>query len=194
MKLTKKQKEIIKEVHDHVRKECIGFAEDDVFKNHVLGVRDFAVRLAKEYNADLFSVIIASYMHDLYFIKTRDHSVHEIQGSEYARHFLEKYNLPSQETDKIANCILNHRGSKNNLRNSIEEKIVACADAMDHIDRFLPMFYRISKRMSYKEAVEWITGKIERSWKKVSLKKAREMIRPKYMAAKIVFEGSDKYF
>ena len=189
MALTKNQKSIIKDLHNYVKKECIGFSDDDVFKNHVLGVKNYAVSLAKAYRADEFIVTIASYLHDLYYIQTHNHEIHEIKGSEIANKLLKKYHINENEIELISKCILHHRGSKESKRESIEEKIVACADAMDHINRFQHMFYRASQKWSYEEAVKWMKAKIERGWKKLELKKAKEMVKDKYAAAMLSFSA-----
>jgi uncharacterized protein len=187
MALNKQQKAIIEEVHEFVKKESIGFSEDDLFKNHVLGVKDYAVKLAKIYNANVFVVIIAAYLHDLYYLQTKNHDIHEIEGAKFAKKFLKKFNLPDDEIELISKCILNHRGSKKRKRNSIEEKIISCADAMDHINRFQHMFYRGSKKMNYEDSIRWMRSKLKRGWDKTELSKAREIIKPKYQIAKIVF-------
>ena len=187
-RLTKKQEEIIAQIHKFVKKECIGFASDDVFKNHILEVKNFAEKLAKAYDANTFVVIIAAYLHDIYYIQTRDHSIHEIKGSEFSKKYLKKFYIPEKDIELIAKCILNHRGSKKRKRDSIEEKIIACADAMDHLNRFEHMFYRRSQDMEYEDAMEWMRGKMSRGWNKLELKKAKDMIRPRYEAAKIAFD------
>ncbi|MBI5884822.1 HD domain-containing protein, partial [archaeon] len=156
MALTKKQKQIIKEVHNFVKKECEGFAEDDVFSNHVLGVKNHAVYLAKYYKANEFIAIIAAYLHDIHYIQTENHGIHEIEGGKFAKTYLKKLGLPDKEIGLIAKCILHHRGSRKRRRVSIEEKIIASADAMDHVSRFQHMFYWQSKTMGYHQAMLWM--------------------------------------
>ncbi|MFP4567619.1 MAG: HD domain-containing protein [Candidatus Woesearchaeota archaeon] len=187
MTLTKKQKEIILEIHNFVKNESIGFAEDDVFENHILGVKNHAVKLAKIYNANLFVVIISAYLHDIYYIQTKNHDIHEIEGAKFSKKLLSKYNLPEEEINLIYECMLNHRGSKKQKRNSIEEKIISCADAMDHISRFPHMFYRKCKTMTYEDAMLWMRDKITRGWNKIELAEAKPFVEKKYAAAKIIF-------
>lgn len=187
MGLNSRQKAIARKVHAYVRKVCHGFAEDDVFKNHILGVRDFSIQLAREYRANLFVVTLSAYLHDIHYIQTKNHDIHEIEGSKFAREYLKQYGLSERETAHIASCILYHRGSKESPRRTIEEKIIASADAMDHISRFQEMFYRVSKERDYKEAVKWMSEKIKRGWNKIELKKGREIVKEKYLAAKIAF-------
>jgi putative nucleotidyltransferase with HDIG domain len=190
--LTEKQKKIIGKIHNYVKKECIGFVGDklfkggdNVFKNHILEVKNYSASLAKQYKADEFVVIVAAYLHDISYIQTRNHENHEIKGSEFARKFLKNYNISEKEINLISKCIQRHRGSKEEKRESIEEKIVACADAMDHINRFQDMFYRVGQNNSYEDTVKWVKSKMERGWKKLELKKARQIVKKKYDAAMI---------
>ncbi len=190
MELTKKQKEIVSKVHTYVGRECEGFSElDNVFEKHILNVVKFAKQLSQLYESNTFVVILAAYLHDLYYIQTRNHDIHEIEGSKLVKKYLEEFEITEEELNLISLCVLNHRGSKKNKRNSIEEKIVSCADAMDHIDRSVEMFFRTVKgRDTYEEAFSWTSKKLKRSWEKIELEKAREIVMKKYDAAKILFE------
>ncbi|MCK5625070.1 HD domain-containing protein [Candidatus Pacearchaeota archaeon] len=190
MNLTKKQKEIISKVHDYVKEKCEGFSElDNVFEKHVSNVVRFSQKLSSIYGANTFVVVLAAYLHDLYYIQTKNHNIHEIEGSKFAKKYLIQFEISEKEINLISLCILNHRGSKKNKRESIEEKIVSCADAMDHINRSIEMFFRtIHGRETYEEAFSWIRKKLKRSWEKIELEKAREIVRKKYEAAKILFE------
>jgi len=183
--MNKKQLEIIREVHNFVKQESVGFAEDDIFTNHILNVKNCAQKLAKFYRANEFVVVLAAYLHDIYYLQTRNHEIHEIKGAEFSVEYLKKFPLSREEITAVGLCIINHRGSKKAKRNSIEEQIIACADAIDHIRRWLSMFYRLSKERSYEEAAEWMSKKLDRGYAKISLPYAKNMIKDKYLAAKL---------
>ena len=189
MELTKSQKEIISKVNDYVKNECKGFSEiDDVFEGHMMGVVRFAEKLTNQYKSNKLVVILAAYLHDIKYIQTRNHDTHETEGSKFVKEYLKKFNIPQKEINHIALCILNHRGSKSSKKESIEEKIVACADAMDHIDRCLEMFYRVNIGTdTYEKAITFMRGKLQRSWNKIELPKARELVKKKYEAARVLF-------
>ena len=153
----------------------------------VLSVVNFSQKLADKYNADKFIVTIAAYLHDITYIQTKDHSEHEIRGSEFAKDYLQKFNLEQEEIEAISNCILKHRGSKKRKRETTEEKIVACADAMDHIDRCLHMFYRFSIKKGYEEGIEFMKSKLQRGYNKLELDEAKNMIQDKYNSARVLF-------
>lgn len=182
------KQEIINQVHEFVKKESEGKREDDIFTNHVLSVVNFSQKLADKYNADKFIVTIAAYLHDIHLIQVWENKDHEIKGSEFARDYLKKFNLEQEEIEAISKCILKHRGSKKRKRETKEEKIVACADAMDHIDRCLHMFYRFSKEKGYEEGIEFMRAKLQRGYNKLELDEAKKMIQDKYNAARVLFE------
>ena len=183
--MNKKQLETLKEVHEFVKKESIGFAEDDVFSNHILNVKRYAQKLAKLYHANEFVVVLAAYLHDIYHLQTHNHEIHEIKGAEFSAKYLKKFNLSQDEINAVCLCIINHRGSKKVKRISIEERIIACADAMDHIDRWIHMFYRRSKEKSFMETVEWMNAKLDRGYNKIDLPLAKKIIKNKYLASKL---------
>lgn len=182
------RQEIINQVHDFVKKESEEKSENDLFENHVINVVKFSQKLAERYNADKFIVTIAAYLHDIIHMQTGEHEDHEIKGAEFAKDYLQKFNLDDKEIEEISNCILKHRGSKKRERNTTEEKIVACADAMDHIDRCLHMFYRVSKEKGYEEGMEFMKSKLKRGYDKLELDEAKNIIQDKYDAAKVLFE------
>jgi putative nucleotidyltransferase with HDIG domain len=184
--MQKEKQEIINQVHDFVSERCIGFSEDNIFKNHILNVRNYAIYLAKEYNANIFVVAVSAYLHDISYIMTKDHSTHEIEGSKFAKKYLSKFNISKDEITLISKCILNHRGSKKTIKSTVEEEIIACSDAMDHIMRFEHMFYRKSRKIDdFDEVIYWLNKKLERGYKKITLKKGKDIVREKYLACKI---------
>jgi hypothetical protein len=169
--MQKEKQEIINQVHDFVSERCIGFSEDNIFKNHILNVRNYAIYLAKEYNANIFVVAVSAYLHDISYIMTKD---------------LSKFNISKDEITLISKCILNHRGSKKTIKSTVEEEIIACSDAMDHIMRFEHMFYRKSRKIDdFDEVIYWLNKKLERGYKKITLKKGKDIVREKYLACKI---------
>lgn len=133
-------------------------------------------------------VIVGAYLHDIYHLQTKNHKIHEIKGAEFTEKFLKKYDITKERIELIRKCVLNHRGSKKRKRESIEEKIVSCADAMDHINRFEHMFYRKSKAMEFEELIKWLKEKMKRGYKKVELKEGRKIIQKKYDSIKIILD------
>lgn len=186
---TKNYNKIRQEVEKLVKKYSkINYKHDDVFKNHVDAVRNYAVKLAKEYDADIEVVEFAALLHDFTHIRdNKVHSNHEITGANFAKEYL-KGKMQEQKIELIFKCIMHHRGSKDYKRETIEEQIIACADAMSHFSNAMYFFYLrgVNKKESLEETEKWVRSKLERSWKKVTLLKAKEMIKDKYDAVKIL--------
>lgn len=90
---------------------------------HIEAVVKNAELLAEHYNADKEVAVIGAWLHDIASIT--DYSLyeeHHIHGAKIAEKILKEYNYDSSKIEKIKKCILNHRGSVDNERLSIEEK------------------------------------------------------------------------
>jgi putative nucleotidyltransferase with HDIG domain len=185
-----KYKELVKEVEEYLRNISGKYnLLNDIYKDHILLVRDFALKLAKIYKADEEVVELASLLHDISYIETADHSIHEITGAERAKELL-KDKISNEKLELISKCIRHHRGSKDYKRESIEEQIVACADAMSHITNCLNFMHPTlgEKQMSLEDSKKWIKNKVSRGWKKITLPEARKMVEKKYNAIMTLLE------
>ena len=182
---------ILKKIHAFVKKESRHHY--DAFENHVLDVRDYSVKLARHYKADLFVVQAAAYLHDLYRFRDDPDDTHEIKGAEFAIEYLKKLGVDAKTAELISKCIRHHRGARASERLSMEEKIIACADAMDHITDSLEMFFRIARKTpshwSKKQGLTdmqstraWLKAKLQRGWNKIELPYARELVKDRYEA------------
>ncbi|MFT5874846.1 MAG: hypothetical protein ACI8WT_003825 [Clostridium sp.] len=141
-----------------------------------------STKLASFYNAEKEIVIIATLLHDLAGIKDDSKTTeHHIYGAIEAEEILRKYNYPDDRIEKVKKCILNHRGSVNNIKDSVEEICVADADAMAHIEEIGSLFYLVYKEMDMEidEGIQYIKGKINRDWNKMS-EKSKELFKYKY--------------
>lgn len=58
---------------------------------------------------------------------------HHIYGAEIAEQLLTELNYPKERIEQVKNCVLNHGGSKDRPRNTIEEQCVADADRYKQI-------------------------------------------------------------
>ena len=153
-----------------------------IWSHHIKPMLKISTNLASFYNAEEEIVIIATLLHDLAGIrddsKTKDHHIY---GAMEAEEILRKYNYPDNGIEKVKKCILNHRGSVNNIKDSIEEICVADADAMTHIEQIGSLFYLVYKEldMGIEEGIEYINGKINRDWSKMS-EKSKELFKYNY--------------
>lgn len=142
-----------------------------IWSHHIKPMIPIARSLAAEYHADEEIVVIATLLHDLAAIQdSSKRKEHHVYGAELAGAILAERHYPPDRIEKVQKCILNHRGSVNNRKTSIEEVCVADADAMAHIQELGSLFYVAYREMNMgiDEGVAWIKGKIQRDWNKMS--------------------------
>lgn len=143
----------------------------DFWEDHIKYVVDNAVYLAKEYGADVEIVELGALLHDIAMpsnIGPREE--HHIYGAEIAEELLLKYNYPQDRIERVKQCVLNHRGSKDLPRNTLEEECVADADVMAHFDSIPSLFSLAFKELDLdlKEGTEYVKNKLERDYTKLS--------------------------
>ncbi|WP_066498248.1 HD domain-containing protein [Abyssisolibacter fermentans] len=180
--------DIIKFIEEEVEDKCKG--ENNVFgygiwSHHIVIVVKYAKLLAKEIEADVEIVEIASLLHDYAGIKDYSkHEEHHIYGSIEAERMLKKLDYPNDKIEKVKDCIVSHRGSIQKEKNSKEAICVANADAMAHIENIPSLLYfaYCKKGLGIDEGAEWVSKKIKRSWNKLS-DEGKTLIYDKYKNA-----------
>jgi uncharacterized protein len=171
-------------------------------KYHIIPVVKNAFLLAEKVGADKDVVEMGAYMHDAgRAIKRKDlegfekENEHHIIGEKITREFLESKGYDKEFIDKVAHCVLAHRGRREPNPETLEAEVVACADAMAHIVVFLdlfPVFLRTCD--SFEEAIVEIEKKMERNWnKKLTLPEAREIVKEKYNAIMLLINSMKEY-
>lgn len=153
-----------------------------IWSHHVKPMVPLGQKLADEYGADREIVTIAILLHDLASIEDeKNQNEHHIIGSEMAVKLLENYGYPAEKTEKVRMCILNHRSSVNNNKNSVEEIVVADADAIIHLTEVSSLFYAAYKEMnmSIEKGQDWIKHKLEKDYIKLS-ERSREKYRNEF--------------
>lgn len=145
----------------------------DFWEDHIQYVVKNALYLAKEYNADIEIVELGALLHDIAMpsnIGPREE--HHIYGAQIAEELLTKYNYPQEKIERVKRCVLNHRGSKDLPRNTIEEQIIADADVMAHFDCIPSLFSLAFQRrgLDIKEGTKFVKEKLERDYNKLSPK------------------------
>jgi len=182
MNSTNKIKNLVKKV-----------AEKDDWKYHIVPVTNYAKKLAKIFKVDEEIVELAALLHDIGRLKFGDKD-HDITGAAEAEKILKEFGYSKKIIGEIKHCVEAHRGSKDIPPKTIAAKIIANADAMAHLD-ILPVFlYWRSKVSTFEEALKWTDEKIERDWhKKLTLPEAKEMMKEKYQAIRLVLDSNKKY-
>jgi uncharacterized protein len=182
-------KDIIKQVRQIVKKACLSpnnIYGDSSWDFHIKSVVFWGKKLAKELSSDQELIELACLLHDIAAVSDKKYiENHHIDGARMADEILNKFEYPRDRIEIIKKCVLNHRGSTKLARSSLEEQIVADADAMSHIEQsksLLRLAYS-GKHLGVKEGADWVLKKLERSWNKMS-PLARDMIKEKYILIK----------
>jgi len=109
------------------------------WNEHVRYVLAEAKILAARHGADKEIVELGALLHDIALVSREGtRAEHHSVGAELAAALLEKYDYPTDRTERVKFCVLNHRSSKNAI--SIEELCVADADILAHFDN-IPMLF-----------------------------------------------------
>lgn len=178
-------KTIVENIKEELIKRCNTYNKKynyDFWKEHIKYVVANAVELAKKYEADIEIVELGALLHDIAMpseVGTREE--HHIYGAKIADELLTKLNYPTDRKERVKECILRHRGSKDLPRNTIEEQCVADADVIAHFDCIPSLFHLVYKEMnlSLNDGKEYLKKKLERDYNKLS-SRTREILKDRY--------------
>lgn len=180
-------KDIAKIVEEACKRDTNYFGYG-IWTHHILNVVKYAKLMAKRIGADEEIVEMAALLHDYASIKDYDmYKDHHLHGANEAEKILKQFNYPAEKIYQVKHCIMAHRGSKTSQKMTKEALCLADADSMAHFDGISSLFYLafFSHKMSIEEANDWLRGKLERSWNKLS-QEAKEIIKDKYEASRIL--------
>jgi len=184
--------DIIQAIKNFVEEECkkptskYGY---DPFPFHFVQVVKYAEELANRLGGDKEVISIAAWLHDIgSIIYGREN--HHSTGAEIAEKKLKELNYPSDKVGLIKKCILNHRGSQQNNRESIEEQIVAEADVLSNFDNIAGIFKAafVYEKMNEGEAKDSVRKKLENKWNQLRFEDSKRIIKPKYEAAMLLLQ------
>ncbi len=179
-----------------MRTDIINYLEKEIYKRanepsnkfgigcyyHIEAVVKNAQILAQKFGADEEIVIISAWLHDIASITDYSlYEMHHIHGANIAENILKQFNYEEEKINKVKECILNHRGSVNNTKLTIEEKCVADADAISHFDSIPSLLYLayVNKHMNIEEGRNFVVEKLKRSYNKLS-DASKEFYKDKY--------------
>lgn len=154
----------------------------DFWNEHIKYVVKNAVELAEKYNADIEIVELGALLHDIAmpseFGPSEEHNVY---GAKIADELLTRLNYPENRKERVKECVLRHRGSKELPRNTIEEQCVTDADVIAHFDCIPSLFHLVyaDKKLSVKDGEEYLKKKLERDYNKLS-DRTREIVKDRY--------------
>lgn len=177
-------KEIIEHIQNEVHKRAT--SPENKFGigvyYHIESVVKNAKLLAEKYQADKEVVVIAAWLHDIASITDyKLYKEHHIYGAKIAEEILKELNYEEEKINLVKECIKNHRGSINNERLTVEEKCVADADAVSHLDNIPGLLYLayVERKMDINEGKEFVKSKLKRSFQKLS-EESKEIYLEKY--------------
>ena len=160
---------------ENVKKEMINICKENIKKSnidqwntHIRIVYERGHELAIERKADIEIVDLSTILHDIARVKgVGPIEEHNIYGAEIAEEILKKYNYPEEKIKRVKRCVYNHI---DNPKTSIEEEIVADADALSHFDDLSTLYYLafIMLKLDFDQAKEFIRKKLELDYKKLS--------------------------
>ncbi|MCK5081225.1 MAG: HD domain-containing protein [Candidatus Moranbacteria bacterium] len=182
---------IVKEVKKFVKEKCqkptskYGF---EPFECHFKPMVRWAKRLSNELGGDQEVILVAAWLHDIGSIVDGREN-HHLTGVKIARKKLVELDYPENKIRLVEKCILNHRGSQNNKRESLEEKIVAEADVISNFDEIEGIFWYsfVHENKNQKEARKEVFDKLERKWKQLHFASSKKLLKPKIKAVRVLF-------
>lgn len=177
--------DIINNIKNLIIKYCEEYKENaqdnyDFWNEHIKFVYQESIELAKKYKADIEIVSLGALLHDVALIKKiGERKDHHINGKDLANEILTDYNYPQNKKERVLNCVLNHRSSKNGT--TIEELCVADADILAHFDN-IPMLFNSGFNRSNKtldNIREWLKECFEKDYNDLS-DKTKETFKDRY--------------
>ena len=177
--------DIIKEIENYIKERCEEYKNNsidnyDFWNEHIKYVYEESKNLANIYNADYEVVLLGALLHDIALIENiGDRKEHHTNGKILANDILDKFNYNNINKEKVLNCILNHRSSKN--ATNIEELCVADADILAHFDNIPMLFNSAFNRNNIKlnEVRNWMKEAFEKDYNDLS-DKTKEIFKDKY--------------
>ena len=187
--------EAVEQITEIVREACaqdsnvFGFG---IWTHHITKVVENAKRLAPLFGADPEIVELAALLHDYASVKDQTlYKDHHIHGPIEAEKILIRFGYSINTIEAVKHCIEAHRATVVAQRRSVEAECLANADAMSHLENLPSLFHLafVQHRMGIDEGTEWIRGKLERTWSKLT-PQVQDMMRQKFEAALQTLAGS----
>jgi len=183
---------MVEKIKNFVEAECLKPTSKygyEPFPHHFVPVVRYAGQLADELGGDKEVVVIAAWLHDIGSI-IHGRKNHHITGAKIAEEKLTELGYQADKIELVKKCILNHRGSEQRHRESIEEKILAEADVLSSFENIAGIFKAafVYENLDQAEAKESVRIKLENKWRQLHFDQSKEIIRPKYEAAMLLLK------
>jgi uncharacterized protein len=183
---------IVEQIRQFVEEECkkptshYGY---EPFPKHFVPMVKYAEQLAEQFEIDNEVIILAGWLHDIGSI-IYGRKDHHITGAKIAEEKLMELCYSENKIKLIKKCILNHRGSVESNRESVEEQIIADADALCNFDMIDGLFSAalVFEKKNQSEARISVREKLIRKWNKLHFEESKKLIKPKFDAAMLLLE------
>ena len=182
---------IVEEIRKFVEEECNNPASKygkEPYEFHFVPMVSYAKELAKKQNVDIELIELAAWLHDIGSIICGREN-HHITGAEIAEKKLRELDYSEEKIVIIKKCIFNHRGSQLNSLESVEEQIIADADAMSNFDN-IPGIFKAAFMYENKtqgEAKDSARIKLQNKWNQLS-SASKILVKDKFEAAMILLK------
>ena len=184
--------DVVNEVRNFVESECKKSTSKygyEPFPFHLIPMVNNAEKLVDKYGGDKEIVLLAAWLHDIGSI-IYGRQDHHITGARIAEAKLKELGYPLERIELIKKCILNHRGSQQSSRETIEEQIIAEADVMDNFNNIAGPFKAafVYEGKTQGEAKDSVRRKLQRKWAQLHFEESKKLLKPKYEAAILLLE------
>lgn len=145
---------------------------------HVDPVVDIVKRLAGKYGANYWLLWLAAILHDI--ARVHDQQPHDKIGSEMAYDFLRDNGISAYHASEAQKTILTHSCKKYKPK-SLEQKILATADALAHFQHPFYLWYHSISPEPFEKLLEGNLRKINHDFhEKIFFDEERESVRAEY--------------
>lgn len=149
----------------------------DFWDNHVKFVVDESLKLASIFGADKEIVELGALLHDIALVSNVGTKAdHHTNGAKITEEILTNLKYPQDKKERVVNCVLHHRSSKN--AENIEELCVCDADIIAHFDNIPNAFVVGVKKHNFSKP-EQFKSWLEKDYDDLSDRK-KETFKDKY--------------
>ena len=181
---------IIDEIRNFVERECrkpsskYGY---EPFPFHFVPVVEYAEKLADQLGEDKEVILISAWLHDIGLI-IYGRMDHHITSAKISEEKLTELGYPVEKIELVKKCILNHRGSLKNVRESLEEQISADAEVLSNFNNIAGIFKAafVYENLDQGQAMDSVKKKLENKYQQLHFDMSKEIVRPKYEAAMLL--------
>ena len=181
---------VIDEVKNKVLVLCAEDHKTKIWHSHITKVVYYSKLLAEKLGASIEVCELASWLHDISKMEGVKKE-HHIKGAERAGEILRGLNYNEDKIKKVQDAIIAHSSDDRHPPISLEQKIVACADALAWLDDFLLFVHGLLyiKKIPSDDVKIILKDKLLVAKTKVSvISEAQLMAEPKILAAEFLLE------